>query len=46
MYDVFVTFSFRNPLIYGVKLAAKMKRDEPRQKKNFQMNIDGVGLTI
>jgi hypothetical protein len=30
MYDVFVTFLFRNPLIYGVKLAAKMNRAEPR----------------
>jgi hypothetical protein len=30
MFDVFVTFLFRNPLIYGVKLAVKMNRAEPR----------------
>jgi hypothetical protein len=32
-YDVFVMFLFPNPLIYGVKLAAKMNRAESRHKK-------------
>ena len=35
MYDAFVTFLCHNPLIYGVKLAAKMNRAELKALKNL-----------